>query len=401
MSGNVCRALEVWGTSNTVRDNKSQYLGVNWGVLAIAHNPDLDSTETNSVAGNTVGNDSYLWSGTTALGNTFSNSTDTGKTHVRHNCALQSNNVFELSDFDGIGLETGDSQNLSLIGNNITQFTASTLNLSAFTITGNQITGALIIPKLSMGVFGDNKLGGALTLGTSASTYGTVSGNIVAGTLTIGAVAHHSYDIAVTGNRLTELVAFAEDSTFSGNITGGFTVTGSVNDINANNTTTTLVTGNNNNVTGNNTTNLTVEGATNVIQGNRVLGDLTLTAGVLNTYNVVANNSADPTANTLYVNTNYTVMTGNIFKDIVFGDDLTNAVLTGNMLGGDINLGSSAAHQVDPVVIVGNMVGGATGISAHAAKPATPSAIVVGNAAQAIFTVAPAAANVNANNGDV
>ena len=406
VSGNICNYLEVWGNKNTVSENQVGQLGINWDIYNQVANPHVDVSDTNIVSKNVVAGDSFLWSGTTALGNKFSDFSVNGVTYVRNYCVLNGNSIEQLEDFDGVGAGpvTGSSVNLMLTGNKISQLAADhILDLSIFEMVGNTLAADLSIPDVSNAIISDNLFEGAVSLGSGAvaSTHFTVSGNRFSAPLLIGTAGHPSVEATVTGNHSTDsLVLHGDTASLANNITMDFETHGSQSNMSANNTQAFTVTGDGNNLTGNNTlvftvngsdnaimgnnvTNLVVAGATNIIQGNRFFGSLTLTAGGGNTYNMVSNNIGSTLAGPINVNTNYTVLTGNVCSGITFNDSLTGAMLSGNMVNGDVILGNAVGTQTTEVVLSGNWVAGSV-----LPNVAPSSIIAMGNKAAVIMDTA-------------
>lgn len=385
--GNLCYGLEVLGDKIKVAENNATQLFINILNNYTTNTPFVDgryTTETALVTDNTTTGYSYLWSHTQATDNHFGN-----RLYFRDHCTLTGNFISNLYDFDGVGLITGGSQYTILTGNEISRVkTNGTLKMATrFGFTGNRFGGVVTIDDATTSTITGNGFLGGVSLGaTVASTNIRFNGNIVQGDLVIGSVGTPATLSIITGNQIYEptgtkgITAYSTYTTITSNNTlydpthyGFVTVTGNCNVVEAN-------------LTG----NITVTGTQSMIRGNHFFGNATLSAG--SAYSLIANNiGLVGGAGIIYVNDNWTNITGNFCNKIQFGDGHTNSVLTGNMVQGDIYLGSSQANQVDPVTLIGNMITGNITNVTGAYK--ADSSITYGNHATIIFGQVMAAGN--------
>lgn len=255
---------------------------------------------------------------------------------------------------------------------------------------GNHFVGDVNFLDGNRCIISDNTFDGSLTIGTTIqSNLFTVSGNRIGiGGLLLGASDFPVNNATITGNQIpdTGILTWSNSTNYTGNnlsnlsAYGGFTIEGAYNV-----------------VSGNITGALSTTGLYNMITGNQLTGDLTVVTG--SAWTSIGQNAVQGAIN---INSHRIMITGNVASSINFAtDNLVEAIVNGNMVSGDIVLGSSPAGQVDPVVIVGNIVGGVGGISAHPAKLVVPSYIIVANATKAVFTAGTVAANALADNQDI
>lgn len=355
---NSCYRLWVDGQLNTIRDNVSTQLLVNFDLTASAGSVlthAIVDPSRNTVINNRVLRDGYVWNYTTVTDSVFLTSL-----HFQHDCKLTNNRIDLLSDFHGFGALATDSARPTIIGNEIVAVqtgggTAGKLQLSGpFEISSNVFTGNVEIPTATSGIIGNNRFTGSLTLGTTASNNFTVTGNwIGTGGITVGAVAAAASFATVTGNRqsdsagITGITAYSSYSNYTGNNTVyDSTHLGVI-----------AMTGDHNTIVGNTTGTVTVAGAYTVIQGNKFLGNMTLTSASANS--MVSNNvGITGGSGVLTIQCNSTVISGNMVNAITFADSKSNTMIGGNMVTDAVTLGGAVGTQTTQAVLNGNWIGG-------------------------------------------
>jgi len=363
---NPCNIV-VWGTNNTLLNNTSDKLLINFDLYGWWYDlPSLNITTNgvNNLSGNTTITTAALGDSTIAIGNVFggggADSIGEG-TYVYTGCRLVSNTIVHLKDFDSWVAAPFVPASLILIGNTVTQIGEDALGAiddilpgnshtlqcndiagdaefsgGSLLLTGNRFDQNLTMTASTRSIVHANRVGDpALNDNTVVSIAG---GNVnVTGNMFLG-----KDSVTVTVNVAASGHSRVEDNLLvqGGQLGGPLTITGGLTSVKGNQAdaiaiTTALQAA----ISGNTATNsISISGNNLTVSANTVTnvdGYLQVTYGASNEDITVIGNKAD----TINVYTKQTTASGNVCFTMNVGDtsnDIAHLAIEGNYVEEDI-----------------------------------------------------------------